>query len=150
MSDDKLTTTVSFSELEVAARDIVQKAREAERELAWNELRRVMRRVNEVEKGFEELQIKVSQLESARDSQRLEIQMAVAAGEITQRMAARLERHIDEHEKSIVEHTVAIAKFSPLKAELEALYEVCAKLSDDNRELEKSQKILAEDVGDRD
>jgi hypothetical protein len=149
VADDKLTT-VSFGELEVAARDIVLSGRVAVRELAWNELRRVMRRVNEVEKGFEELQIKVSQLESARDGQRLEIQMAVAAGEVTQRMAERLERHIDEHEKTIVEHAVAIAKFSPLKIELEALYVVCAKLSDSNRELEKSQKTLAEDVGDRD
>lgn len=149
MADDKLTI-ISRDELEVAAKDIVQKAREAERELAWNELRRVMRRVTEVEKGFEELQIKVSQLESARDGQRLEIQMAVATGEVTQRMAERLERHIDDHERTIVEHTVAIAKFHPLKDELEALYEVCAKLSEDQREQDKAHKLLAEDVGDRD
>jgi chromosome segregation ATPase len=149
VADDKLTR-VPFDELEVQARDIVQKAREAERELAWNELRRVMRRVTEVEKGFEELHIKVSQLESARDSQRLEIQMAVASGEITSRMAARLEFHIEEHAQTIAQHTEAISRFSPLKVELEALYEVCAKLSEDNRELEKSQKMLAEDVGDRD
>jgi outer membrane murein-binding lipoprotein Lpp len=142
MSDDKLSR-VGFDELEVGAQEIEQRAREAERELAWNELRRVMRRVNEVEKGFEELQIKVSQLEHARDAQRLEIQMAVAAGEINARMGARLELHIEAHATTIAEHTEAISRFSPLKSELEALYVVCAKLSGDQRQ-------LAEEVGDRD
>jgi hypothetical protein len=137
MADDKLTRVFSLDEIEVAATELVNKAQEREREMAWNELRRVQKRMVDVEKMFEELVVKVNQLECARDVQRMEIQLAVARGEMTAAQAQKLESHVAEHSETIASHAHAIAKFSSVKDELQALFVVCAKLADSSRQHDK-------------